>query len=241
MGEVEADHRAPVTGQRRQALHVQNLAGEILHAGQQHEGELVPVGVDGLDQVLVVKRGLPRAGGDFHQRVLRIEAVEIQLGDDGIAIRGEGRPLDQDLSAPAPRPVEADHQQMEVDGEAVHAHHLALPGAGERGQGGGKSLVVVLPRPASPGVAFDRELAPVLEFLVDELGGRSGLKPQGVSAQVDALAAVVGRDEEPVPEAGQGVRGVHADGVHRAGSTGQSTGREGAASLDQAATCRDRA
>jgi hypothetical protein len=115
----------------------------------------------------------PALWGKGDERVGRVEPplAYLRLGRE--VIGREGMRLDQHLVAFRGGPVEADHQQVKVDGEAVHRHDLVGAGTDESGELIADQRVVVLPGEFAGEVAFDTERCPTVE-----LGGdvaRSGL------------------------------------------------------------------
>ncbi|HZZ52851.1 MAG TPA: hypothetical protein VFE26_01080, partial [Trebonia sp.] len=62
------------------------------------------------------------------------------------------------------RPVEAHHQQVEVDRQRVHHDHLLRPGAHQPGRGSAQQLVIGEPRARGFGVPLDAEPGPVVQL-----------------------------------------------------------------------------
>ena len=105
----------------------------------------------------------------------------------GVAVRRERRVLDDDLRPGAARSVERHHQQVEVDGERVHRHHLDRQGADQAGRRLGEQLVVGEPRPVGLEVAFDAEALPSGELGEQLTGGRPRLQAERVAGEVGDL------------------------------------------------------
>jgi hypothetical protein len=184
----------------------------------------------------------PGAGAHLDQRLGRVEPVEAQLGDRGIAIRRKSGALDQKLETPRRRAVEADHQQVQVYRQAVHADDLVLARAGQQGQGCGEQFVIIPPRPRAAEMSLHGQALPGLELFAQIMLGVRRLQAERIAAQVDTLVVAVRRDVEAAAEFGQRIARVQCGGVaaHPA-SSGNSTGREGAASATQQASCSDSA
>ena len=208
MREIEANLGAAACGRSRECRYVERLAAQVLDARQQHEGDaLALLGQQRLES-LPVEMPRARRGIDLEQRVLRLETVQAQMRDHGVAIGRERVTLDDDLVAFPRRPEEAHEHQMQIHGERVHGHDFVGLGAYEGGQRGGETLVIVEPartagaaRAAIRNVALDAESRPAIELTNDRAARRTRHGTERVSAEVGQGAARVFRQLELAPEA----------------------------------------
>jgi hypothetical protein len=104
--EIDADRAAVAPGGGGDPADVEILSGEIVNAGEQHDGDSVPVDIQGRLDVLRPEQVLIRPRRHDAERVARIVAVMGDLGLDGVGIGGERSLFDQDLVAVARRSVE---------------------------------------------------------------------------------------------------------------------------------------
>jgi hypothetical protein len=138
-----------------------------------------------------------------------IEAVPSQLRLDGKSIAGEAGRLDQDLSAPLLRPIEAREQQVQVHRESVHHRDLVPPAAHQPRQGIEPPLVEPVPglRLFEPSV--DAGTSPPVELGADVLPRGCRQRAERVADQVDQrLTGGPARYLEPIPEPGERIRQV---------------------------------
>jgi hypothetical protein len=95
--EVEADTAAVALCGRRVRSEVEPFAGEILHAGQQHERDALAVLREQRFVARAVELEAALTEADLEQRNARIEPVPAQLRLDGVAVRRERVALDENL------------------------------------------------------------------------------------------------------------------------------------------------
>ena len=190
VGVVEA--AAGTDGMRgaHDAAAIEGLAGEVLHAGPQHQRQVFPAVADGRFDVLRGEGAARVARAQLHEFPCRVQSVPFDLRGDGVAIRGERAGLDEHARALARGPVEARHHQVQVGGQRVHRDDID----GLRARQQRKSLAgrvrIVDPRPPRLVMAEHAEACPVVEFLEDEFAGGQRHQAQRVSAQVDGRATV---------------------------------------------------
>ncbi len=134
-------------------------------------------------------RALPRCHDD--QRILRIEPVVAQVRLDRVGVRRKHRIFHKHLVALLGRAEERNHHQVQVDGEAVHHHHLAEVRANQCGARLAKQFVVAIPRALPLEMGVHAELRPGVQLLVDDGARGLGLQTERVAREVDDLAAVV--------------------------------------------------
>ena len=207
--QIEADARSDSVPSARHRLLVECLAGEVIHVSQQHERQGGALPLDGRQQVLGPQCVLPGPRADFHHGGLGGETVEARLGGHGIPVRGKGVRLHQHPEALRGGTVEAHHQQVEVDGEGVHHHHLVRLGAHQARRRRGEQLVVGEPWRRAPDMPLDAERCPSIERLADVAARLPRLEPERISRKVDTRASVrPGRQVEGLAEARQEVRRI---------------------------------
>src|SRR5690606_1468344 len=69
-------------------------------------------------------------------------------------------------------------------------------------------LVIWQPRTRGCEMSFDRELGPVLQFLVEHASNAAWLQSKRVAAQINALAARMSRNEKLGTQVRQGIGGI---------------------------------
>src|SRR5271167_190247 len=104
---IEAYGRTNSPRRRDQRFQIQRLTGEILDARQQDQRQTGSRLEDSIDQILGSQAALCGSGLDLDQVLRRAEAAILELGNDGVTIRGKRRSLDQHTIAPRIRPKEA--------------------------------------------------------------------------------------------------------------------------------------
>ena len=176
VGQIEA-HRSPYPAPGGgDTSEIKELPAVVLHAGPEHEGQLVAGPLDGGDDVLVGDRILALPRPDLDEVGSRIEAVVAQLRLHGVLIAGEGTALHDDLAPPARRAEEADHHEVQVDGEGVGGDHLRGPRPYDTRQPLLQVAVVAEPAPlgALP-PALHAAVTPAFQFLLQVRAGGPGL------------------------------------------------------------------
>ena len=217
MGQIEADHAPPGVAEPCDLIQVEHLAGVILDPRQQDQRDGIALALDGLREVFPPQAKLTGPRPDHEQRRRRFQAMEADLGLDGVAIGGKGPVLDQDLVPFHRGSVEAHHHEVQIGGERPHHRHLVRLGADERrarldqklmvGHPGTRGLEMPAHAPALP----DRQL-------LEDIGFRAlGHEPEGVAAEIDLLPAILPpRDMKLITEARQRIRSVLGPGVFEA-------------------------
>ena len=116
------------------------------------------------------------AGPWFHldQMLSGIEAVEVELRNDGVPVRRKRGFFNQDPAPLRIGPKEADQHQMQVDGQRVHGHHLGRTRAHQIRERRGKQLVIADPRSLCIVMTENSQPPPVGQFLFDVV--RRGLR-----------------------------------------------------------------
>ena len=92
---------------------------------------------------------------------------------------------------PALGVVEADEQQMQVHRQAIHGDHLMRLCTGQMGESVHKSIVVVDPWMLSMKMSFHPKTRPIVEFHLQCLCRRFGLKAEAVAREVHGILATV--------------------------------------------------
>ena len=209
--EVPRHHGADAAAGRGDGLDVEVLPAVVVHGAQQHQRHPGAVLLEEGDDVVAAQPVLagPRCQPE-HRRV-GIEAVQRGLAAHRVAVGRERRVLDDDRVPVRGRPVEADHQQVQVDGQRVHRDDLARPRADQARRGLPKQLVIAQPRPARFGVPVDRQLVPIGHQFVDPIADLARLQAQRVAGQIGRRGVATARrrrDEELVPSTGIGICGI---------------------------------
>ena len=149
MREVEPRPGTGSMRRRRDALDVQPLAREVLHAWQHHQGHrLTLIRQEPLD-VLGTKQIFPGARPELNHHLGGIEAPGLDVALHGIGVGREGVRLDDDAGPARHGLPEGGQHQVQVDGEGVHHHHLARRGADHARHRLAKLVVVGVPRVAA--------------------------------------------------------------------------------------------
>ena len=188
--QVEPDRATLLMRQPRHLLQVIQLTREKIHAGQHHQRDLIAlVGQRALD-VLRSDGVFAVARLENHERVARVIAVMLQLAFDCVRVGREGWIIDQDLIAVFGWPIEADHHEVQVDGQAVHHDHFARQSADQPRPGLAEQIMVRIPRRVALEMSVDRRISPVVHFLLDHGPRRFRLQAQRVAAKVDHRLAV---------------------------------------------------
>ena len=210
--EIEADRAAVAPGGGSDPFDVEILPGQIVNAGEQHEGDAAPVGLQGRLDVVRPEQVLARPRRHDAERVARIVSVMDDLGLDGVGVGGERSVFDQDLVAVARGSVERRQHEVQVHGEAVHHHDFAGNGPDQPRPAVPEALVVRVPRTAALEVRANPERGPVVQLLEHRRARVHGLEAEGVAAEVDRGSAA-GPDGEvkALAVGGQRVRAVEPE------------------------------
>ena len=166
--ELPAGERAGLVDRGREPRDVVDLAGRVVHAGQQGDRERVAMRVDGRLEVLGPHRRLARARSDHDEVLGRIEPVMDELRLDGVPVRRERRRVDEDLRPAPARPEERGQQEVEVDRQRVHRRRPRSGRAptsravGSRSGSSNETQVAVLVE-----VALDAERGPRVQLGLD--------------------------------------------------------------------------
>ena len=182
MREVEPDPAPAAPRGGRDALHVQPLARLELNPGEQDEGDLVTLSVEQRFDVVGAQRALAVTRRDPHQRVARVETMELDLRHDGVAVGRERAILDQDAPARGGRTVEGGEHQVEVHRQRVHSHHFLRGGPNQPGERRPDRLVVGIPGSRFLEIRPDPALGPAQELVLDPRGSRPRLEAQRMAA-----------------------------------------------------------
>ena len=110
----------------------------------------------------------PSRGRASTSASLRIEAVMRDLRFDRVGVGRERRLLHQDLEARFRRPVKRRHHQVQVHRQAVHADDFVRLRADEPRRRLAHSLVIRIPGRRALQMRVDREIRPIIEFLLDD-------------------------------------------------------------------------
>ncbi len=225
--EVEADHAALRVRPVDEPLQVESLAGAVLHAGPQDQGDAMAVfGQRAFDRC-VGDRSVGFVAFDLDQVGGRVETMETDLRFHRVAIGREGPGLDQDGGSFGRRPVEADHQQMQVRRERIHRHHFRRQCADALGQRIAHEGVVGHPGVAPLEVPLDAVLGPVVELFHQRRARGFRLQAERIAAEIQLLASFVLRNQELVAESAQRIGGVASLGVVGGEQVGHVGMREG--------------
>jgi hypothetical protein len=196
-------------GGARDARQIERLTGAELHAGPQHQRDLLAVTRQARLDGLLRDGVLAGARGELDERACGVQIAPRDLGCDRMAVRGEGPGLHEDARASPARPVEARQHQVQIHRQRVHGHDFAAASAGQLGQVRGEVLVVGHPRAARLLVAGNPQARPLVEFGVDQLAGAERQQAERMTAQVDErLATLVARQREARAQAAQRVGGI---------------------------------
>ena len=178
MREVEPDRNAAPACGPRDALHVVDLAGVVLHARQHDQREVVGVPMDQFFQILHAQARFAGTRSREDEGLARIVAMEAHLRLDGVAIGRKGARLDEHAVTRRRRAIEAHHHQMQIDGERVHADDFTGLGADETGHVRGRELVIGHPRVTRLEVRAHGEAPPVRELLEERGPAVTGWRPR---------------------------------------------------------------
>ena len=222
MREIEADAAAVTLCRRRVRGEVEPFAGQILHAGQEHERDALALLREQGLVALAIEVEAVGARPELEQRRARIEPVPAELRLDGVAIRGECVALDENLVTLRRRPEERREHQVQVHGQRVHRDDLVAISSHEIGEQRRELRVIVEPaavcgtqgarpaprRPRVGKMTVDAEFRPALELCADAAAGRARHEPERVAAQVIQRAASLARQLELAPQGSQLVGGI---------------------------------
>ena len=211
--QIEAHHRARPPPRTCQALEIEQLAGVILHAGQQDERDLGTPLHDQRLEVFGPERRLAAPGGDGEQRFRRVEAPAPEVGRHRVAVGRKGAVLDQDLPARAVGPEERDQHQVEIHGERVHRHHLPGRGADQARERLAEPLVIRVPGSPAREVRLHAQPGPVFQLGGDQRAGGPGHGTERIPAEIHQRQPVgAGRQLEFPAAPGQRITGVLLQG-----------------------------
>jgi hypothetical protein len=209
---VEADRRALCLRKPRDFLQVEGLAGAVLDARPQHQGQPRSVLFDGASDGRHRNRPAGLVGLHLDQALGRVEAVEADLRLNGLPVGRKRARFDQDRRPIRRGPVKADHQQMQVDGQRVHRRDFDRLRAHQFGQRRIHRFQVAQPGPLALEVALHRELAPDGELGEHRGLGVLRLQAQRIADEVRQFTLAVARNVEALAEAGQRIIAVRLIG-----------------------------
>src|SRR5207249_11648360 len=99
MSEIEPDHATAVLCERRDALDVEQLTGEIVRAAVHDCRDLLSVFLQGSFDIFLSNRELAFARSRENERLFWIDPMMYELGLDGVGVRRESRIFHQDFEA----------------------------------------------------------------------------------------------------------------------------------------------
>src|ERR1044071_9320034 len=97
MREIKAYDTSFTMSRLCNARHVKNLACRIVDRAQKNKSHRLALALDNFLYVLIANAGFAVASREFKQRKRRIEAMKSDLRFDGVLIRRERAPFDEDL------------------------------------------------------------------------------------------------------------------------------------------------
>jgi hypothetical protein len=210
---VPTDDGAGGVPGRRDRFDVEVLAAVVVDGAEQDEGDVAAVTLQVLDDVRAAQPGLSGTRPQPHDRLVRVIAVQRGLAAYRVAVRREGGVLDEDLEPVRGRPVEADHHQVQVDGQRVHDDDLGRQRTHQPRGRLAQQLVVRDPRPGGLTMSFDAEPRPVVELLAEPGAQRLRLQAERVAGEVRGLAGTVRRHVEALAQRRQVVGRVQLPGA----------------------------
>ncbi len=182
MRQVQAHGRAHAPCRGDDGGKIQRLSGEILNTGQQHQRQSRSLAFDPLDHIFGSQSPLALPRFDLDEMLRRIQSMEGELRDDGMAIGWKGGFLDQYPAAPGVGAKETHHHQVQIHRQRIHGDDLGLLGPDESGERCGGVFVIADPGPRGLGVPENGQAAPVFELLFNVVRGGFGLQSERVAA-----------------------------------------------------------
>ena len=216
--EVPPRQRAHRMRRRGDALDAERLPRGIVHAADHHEGQRVGRLADGIQYVFLADQRLAAARADLDDVLRRVKPARVHVRMHRIGIARERAALHQDLRALPLRPPEAHHQQVQVDGERVHHHHLTGLRPHQARAQMAKMLVEINPRATGKQMPFHRQPRPIVQLLVYQRARRARHEAERIAAEIRERTTVLAeRMLELVPQRAQRIGGIEPRRVLRGG------------------------
>ncbi len=172
MREIDTDGDATFLRGLRDGWNVEQLAGEKIHAGNQHDRELIGVLLNKIDNVFGSHGEFAFARTGENERVLGTKSVMRDLGFDRVGVGRKRRIFHQDFEPRFCRPIKRRHHHVQVDREAVHADHFNRLRTGEPCHRFAQSFMIRVPRGSGRVMRFNAELGPVIQLFFDKRARR---------------------------------------------------------------------
>ena len=172
-------------------LHVVQLTSVIIDPPNHDSGQLISHFLDGAKDIISAQKVLSFSGSNFNQILIWVASMKTNLTAQRVAVAWKSLGLAQQFTSLTSRLIEANEQQMEIDGQAVHRDDFGGLCPCEVAKTFDKSIMVADPWILALEMAINPQLRPVIHFNVKRFFGRLGLKPEAVACEVDGITAFV--------------------------------------------------
>ncbi len=190
MSKIETHYASVRMPRARDTFHLECLAGVVVHTSQHDERNRFPLAREIRLDIIRPDERFSLSWLQLNECIFRIKPMKPDLRLRSILVGRKSIGLDDNLVTCGGGPVERDHHEMKIDGEAVHHDNFNRPCTDESRRLPGQQFMIGHPGMLRVEMPFNPKSGPIGELLFHVLLYGFRLESKRMTAEVDGVITI---------------------------------------------------